>query len=538
MSQTQTESIFNIYYTGDGTRDGSTGGAPSDNRVQTGLLNNFFSRITQEHAFVGGSKYHVFILKNDSQDKTSLKTSLYIEIPNTDPGISVEIAISSTGINNNPITLFDEDTEPVTEDFQPYIGRPSVANIGKLGPQDFIGFTLKLTVQQGTEEAANATQTVITAHGESEPVVVQNPTPEPCPANHHRDETGACVPNNCPAGQIWDPTANNGFGACVPDDTPITCPAGQVYDPILQQCVPDSQNPAPTGEILKIAAAGDSDCNNDSDRTITNIKNRLAITSPASHLSYVLFLGDGSYGSSQDCFLDRLRNGLGDLWPSNIFPTIGNHDHSESGSRSKENAIYNAFTAIQDPGIYAISLHSLRIIVLNTQEDLDTSSDNWEFAVQQLNAAKADPTIKWIIVMYHKPSIVSDDPDHNPLTIIRDNYHELFDQTGVDLVLNGHNHIYHRSYPILYNSGSPSNPTVVNSGPGPYNNIGAPIYVTAGTFGRRLDSFSGSIESYIATREEQHGVFHIALDFDNNTMKCEFVENSGQISDSFEITKN
>lgn len=538
MSQTQTESIYNIYYTGDGTRDGSLGGAPSNVRLNSGLLNNFFARVTDSLAFTGGFKYHAFILKNDSQSKVSLKTSLYVEMPPTNTNISIAIAISSTGLNQNPVELDDEDTDPLTEDFQPYLGRPTIFNIGKLGPQDFIGFFVRLRVEAGTNTPANAITAVISAHGESEPVTVENPQPEPCPANHHRDDNGQCIPNDCPAGQIWDPTANNGFGACVDDDTPIVCEAGFHYDETLQQCVPDANEPPPIAKVLKIAAAGDFDCNSNTDRTFDNIITRVPfLASQGLPLGYVLLLGDLSYGSSQDCFIDRCRNRLGDLFPSSIFPTIGNHDHNESGSRSKENAVYSAFTAIQDPGIYSLTVFSLRIIIMNTQEDYDDESIQYEFVVQQLLNAKQDPNIKWIIVMYHKPSIVSDDPDHNPITAIRDDYHPLFDLYGVDLVLNGHNHVYHRSYPIKYNSGSPSNPTIVNSGPGPYTNVDGRIFATVGTGGRRLDDFSGSQESYIATREEQFGVLHISMDFDNNIMRCEFVENTGQISDTFEIRK-
>ena len=48
-------------------------------------------------------------------------------------------------------------------------------------------------------------------------------------------------------------------------------------------------------------------------------------------------------------------------------------------------------------------------------------------------------------------------------TNLRNIYHAKFDQYGVDLVLNGHLHNYQRTYPIKYDPGSPSSPTVTDS---------------------------------------------------------------------------
>ena len=60
-------------------------------------------------------------------------------------------------------------------------------------------------------------------------------------------------------------------------------------------------------------------------------------------------------------------------------------------------------------------------------------------------------SIDWIVVYVYRPMYTSPTvhPAREPL---RDSYHPLFDMYGVDLVLQGHNHNYQRSYPLRYNA--------------------------------------------------------------------------------------
>lgn len=60
---------------------------------------------------------------------------------------------------------------------------------------------------------------------------------------------------------------------------------------------------------------------------------------------------------------------------------------------------------------------------------------------------RADPVIDWLIVGYHHCAYCSN-AVHGSDGGVREAWGALFDQHGVDLVVNGHNHCYERAHPI------------------------------------------------------------------------------------------
>lgn len=371
-----------------------------------------------------------------------------------------------------------------------------------------------------------------------------NPGPfPPCPRGQHRDLEGACVPNNCRPGDKWDPTANGGQGGCVSADTPINCGPGQIYDEDLQQCVPDN-NPQPTIRDFAGVAVGDFDCNSRTDRTFEMIQETWNQINSTEDLGYLFALGDMSYGSSQTCWLQRI-DALKIFFPrDHTFPIIGNHDDVEDGSLSKRNAIINGFSCFPDNrGFYALTLGAALVIFMDTQSDYDEGSAQHTFVTQQLQAAQSDGLVKWIIVCYHKPSIVSD-TDHGPLTDFRDIYHPMFDQYRVNIALSGHNHLYHRSFPLKHNSSSPSNPIVGSTKTGEnragqiYTGKEGTIYFTIGGGGRTADSFSGDQEEYICSRTEEYGIVTFACTDNGNILQFAFHSHNGDKLDECILSRN
>ena len=102
--------------------------------------------------------------------------------------------------------------------------------------------------------------------------------------------------------------------------------------------------------------------------------------------------------------------------------------------------------------------------------------------------------------MYTSPS------HHDPLISLRDAYHPLFDKYDVDLVLQGHNHNYQRSFPIAYNSKDPSQPIVTSSKNSVYNDPPGQIYAEVGTGGQDTDSLDGR-SSFISRQMTTSGDF-------------------------------
>ena len=78
-----------------------------------------------------------------------------------------------------------------------------------------------------------------------------------------------------------------------------------------------------------------------------------------------------------------------------------------------------------------------------------------------MKKASEDKEIDWIIVTSYGPLYTSPSK-HTAEKDMRNIYHPLFEQYGVNLVLQAHNHNYQRMYPISYNSGYSSKPTISN----------------------------------------------------------------------------
>jgi hypothetical protein len=66
---------------------------------------------------------------------------------------------------------------------------------------------------------------------------------------------------------------------------------------------------------------------------------------------------------------------------------------------------------------------------------------------QTLAAARSDPSIDWIIAQMHQCACSSSVTGNGSDLGIRETWLPLFDRYGVDLVLNGHDHDYERSFP-------------------------------------------------------------------------------------------
>ncbi|HJT84169.1 MAG TPA: metallophosphoesterase [Nitrososphaeraceae archaeon] len=95
-------------------------------------------------------------------------------------------------------------------------------------------------------------------------------------------------------------------------------------------------------------------------------------------------------------------------------------------------------------------------------EDVPLHTEQYQFAVNDLEKANNNSSIDWVIVMYHKPTY-SSLSSHIQEYIMRDKYQPVFDKYGVDLVLQGHNHLYDRTLPLQFNPNNISKPIVDES---------------------------------------------------------------------------
>ena len=188
-----------------------------------------------------------------------------------------------------------------------------------------------------------------------------------------------------------------------------------------------------TKSIFNIVAVGDWDCTGETEDTVENIIDQ--------DPELVLALGDFSYSGDADCWFDIIEP-IADKTKI----TMGNHEDADD---------YMDFFGLKEQ-YYSFNYKNVHILALSTEIDYDDESEQYQFAIKDLEKYSKDPFIDWIIVFYHRHMYGSGSLE--PDTDFRELYHPLFDKYKVDLALQGHLHVYERTYPITFNDDDDDEP--------------------------------------------------------------------------------
>lgn len=87
--------------------------------------------------------------------------------------------------------------------------------------------------------------------------------------------------------------------------------------------------------------------------------------------------------------------------------------------------------------------------------------EQYQFIKKDLEDVDKNQKIKWIIV-YSFRSFYSSNTTHPGLDELQDAYHLLFDKHNVDVVFQGHNHNYQRTFPLSYNTTKQYTPIITD----------------------------------------------------------------------------
>ena len=160
-----------------------------------------------------------------------------------------------------------------------------------------------------------------------------------------------------------------------------------------------------------------------------------------------------------------------------FYTSLGNHDLlTDNGQPYLDNFFLPTNSETNSERYYSFdygNAHfvSLEVTVENTTPD--AAMLGW------LDADLAASTARWKFVFFHVPAY-SNGGGHGGDPTIAAALEPIFMSRGVDIVFQGHNHFYTRTYPLA--SGAP-----VDAGQEPnYVNPGGPIWITTGGGGRAL----------------------------------------------------
>jgi hypothetical protein len=256
----------------------------------------------------------------------------------------------------------------------------------------------------------------------------------------------------------------------------------------------------------------------------------------------VLGLGDFSYKNTAGCWLQMV-----DPIDEKMKIIIGNH---ESEPLSLLNQYMSHFNLTKQ--YYSFDYQNVHFIAMSTELPWTKSSAQYKFVKDDLLKASIDPNIDWIVVFYHDLAYTSPSVKHAKSSL-RDTYHPLFDRYNVDLVLQAHQHNYQRTYPLNYNSDSPSNPIETSNNTDTYNDTLGQIYATVGTGGVSITDGESQAEplfdsgealydlkskaSFVVMQFKGYGFLNIDVINNGTTFDAKFYANDGAIKDQFSITK-
>ena len=144
-------------------------------------------------------------------------------------------------------------------------------------------------------------------------------------------------------------------------------------------------------------------------------------------------------------------------------------------------------------------------------EGIPLDTEQYKFAVNDLEKTSTNSSIDWIIVMFHKP-FYSSLTSHIQEYIMREKYQPVFDKYGVDIVLQGHNHIYDRTLPLQFNPHNISKPIVdesINTTEKFFNPEGS-IFSVVGLGGRSSHIFLNQPD-YVVKQSNEFGFLTIEI---------------------------
>ena len=289
--------------------------------------------------------------------------------------------------------------------------------------------------------------------------------------------------------------------------------------------------PQLSGLIVKFAhadfnfdAVGDWGCNSNTKNTVTNIQGKKP--------ERVLALGDYSYTSTATCWLNTI-NPIKSITRINI----GNHENDANEGNSQ---YMNAFGLSKQ--YYSFDYVNAHVLTIASEISFSKGSAQYNFVENDLKTAAANPNIKWIIVNYHRVMYTSPNTCSASTcegsSSLRDAYHPLFDKYRVDLVLQGHVHNYQRTFPLKYDTVSPSSPTRTSTSTSSYTDPEGEIFATVGTGGINFHGLSGKSYFVVSQQAAKFGILDILMTNDGTKLTGKYYRNGESTPfDTFTITK-
>ena len=230
----------------------------------------------------------------------------------------------------------------------------------------------------------------------------------------------------------------------------------------------------------------------------------------------VFTAGDNAYPTGSTAEFTNCYDPAWGRFKSKTFPVPGNHDYVQPGALPYfqyfgDRAGAGGFRQ----GYYSYNLGNWHIIALNSPLHATGSIDQLMWLKDDLDSARARCTLAY----WHHPVFTSGPSNGQPESrVMRDVWQVLF-AAGVDLIVNGHDHLYERF--------APQDPD------GRANGTLGITEIIVGTGGAPLYDFGGTTPNSVA-RLRTYGILKLTLR--NTGYDSVFMQVNGAPFDSFTAT--
>lgn len=262
---------------------------------------------------------------------------------------------------------------------------------------------------------------------------------------------------------------------------------------------------------LRVAALGDSGAGGRHQRRVARALERFD-PDLVLHLGDIVYPTgadedyDGKYFKSYENILSRVA----------FFPTLGNHDYANDGDADDGERRYRQayskihrrpkYYSFEAAGVHFISLDSNEAYGIGAAAPIGPESQQRRWLEESLRRSQAE----WKIVFLHVP--VYSGYSHGDHEFLRASLEPLFVKYGVDVVFQGHNHIYERS-----------------------RSISGVVYVTAGNGGRSLRRVRRTRQPWLEKRLGEYGFAAATIERDSLTL--EMIDEKGRALDRVVLKK-
>ena len=252
----------------------------------------------------------------------------------------------------------------------------------------------------------------------------------------------------------------------------------------------------------------------------------------ASEADFLILSGDISYANGeQSVWDDYLQYNQPSMAGMPWMMVPGNHENETGYGYDAYETRFEFPSASNTDLWHSFDYGPLHMVGFSTEHDYSAGSEQFQWLAADLGQANANrEQVPWLIVYAHKPMYTSHgDSGHDEDAQLRA-LEPLFIDTGVDLVVWGHDHFYERSWPV-------ENGEVMSRGDEGegkvFSGSQAPIHLIVGTAGRDQYEYAEEQPEWSAYREQSHGILRVSVDIEGETLQVDYLRQDGNIGDSF-----